>query len=202
MMGFEILHRYTGTVLYKSETAQTVAEAVEESAKRGANLYRANLSEADLSGANLSGANLSGANLSGANLYGADLSGANLSGANLSGANLYRAGLSGANLYRANLYRANLSEANLSGADLSGANLPKIIVTLVGSRHTITTYGREVVRIGCQCHPLPHWLEHFAAIGRSNDYPPEAIEEYGTLLKTLNQMFTGVEQPAPTEASE
>jgi hypothetical protein len=157
MMGFEILHRYTGTVLYKSETAQTVAEAVEESAKRGANLYRANLSEADLSGANL---------------------------------------------YRANLYRANLSEANLSGADLSGANLPKIIVTLVGSRHTITTYGREVVRIGCQCHPLPHWLEHFAAIGRSNDYPPEAIEEYGTLLKTLNQMFTGVEQPAPTEASE
>jgi hypothetical protein len=202
MMGFEILHRYTGAVLYKSETAQTVAEAVEESAKRGANLSGANLSGANLSetnlfGANLSETNLSEANLSETNLFGADLSEANLSEANLSGANL-----SGANLSETNLFGADLSGANLSETNLFGANLPKIIVTLVGSRHTITAYGREVVRIGCQRHPLPHWLEHFAAIGRSNDYPPEAIEEYGTLLKTLNQVFTGVEQPAPTEVSE
>jgi hypothetical protein len=187
MMGFEILHRYTGAVLYKSETAQTVAEAVEESAKRGANL---------------SGANLSGANLSETNLFGANLSETNLSEANLSETNLFGADLSEANLSEANLSGANLSGANLSETNLFGANLPKIIVTLVGSRHTITAYGREVVRIGCQRHPLPHWLEHFAAIGRSNDYPPEAIEEYGTLLKTLNQVFTGVEQPAPTEVSE
>ena len=80
----EILHRYTKSVLYKSEKAITIRDAVLEAS--GANLYGANLSGADLSGANLSGADLSGANLYGANLSGADLSGANLSRANLSGA--------------------------------------------------------------------------------------------------------------------
>ncbi len=98
MPNIDILHRYTGAVLYSSATAQTIAEAVLEAAKSGANLSRANLSWADLSWANLSGANLSRANLS-------------------------RANLSRANLSWADLSWADLSRANLSGADLSGANL-------------------------------------------------------------------------------
>jgi hypothetical protein len=138
-MAIEIKHRWTGAVIYRSETATTVREAVIELATKAiANLSRANLSGADLSGADLSDANLSdanlsradlsGANLSRADLSGAYLSGAYLSGADLSGANLSRADLSGANLSRANLSRADLSDAdlsdaNLSRADLSGANL-------------------------------------------------------------------------------
>jgi len=106
----EILHRYTRAVIYRSETAASIAEAIKQLGS-GANLSGANLSGADLSGANLSGANLYSANLSGANLYRANLSGANLSGANLRSANLRSADLSG----------ADLSGADLSGADLSGA---------------------------------------------------------------------------------
>jgi len=112
-MAFEIKHRFTGAVIFRSEKAATMGDAVQE----------ANLSGANLSGANLSGAYLSRANLSGANLSRAYLSRAYLSRANLNGANLSGAYLSGAYLSRANLSRANLSGAYLSGADLNGADL-------------------------------------------------------------------------------
>jgi hypothetical protein len=72
-MSFSILSRYSGAVLYASATADTIADAVVEAVKNGANLYGANLD-----GANLTRANLYGANLDGANLYGANLDGANL----------------------------------------------------------------------------------------------------------------------------
>ena len=135
---FEIKSRFSERVVYSSETAQDIREAVLEAISRGADLSDANLSDANLSGANLSdanlrytnlrGANLSGANLRGANLSDADLSGADLSGANLRGADLRGADLSYANLSDANLRGANLRDADLSGADLrdadlSGANL-------------------------------------------------------------------------------
>jgi hypothetical protein len=146
----DILNRWTRAVVYHSESAQTIAEAVAEAVERRAYLNRADLSGAYLSGAdlnraylnraNLSDANLSGADLnraylsgaylnradlSGADLSGADLSGANLSDAYLSGAYLSDANLSGANLSRANLSGANLSRAYLSEADLSGAYLSR-----------------------------------------------------------------------------
>jgi uncharacterized protein YjbI with pentapeptide repeats len=87
-MAIEIKHRFTGAVLFRSEKAATMAEAIREANLSGAYLRGAYLSGANLSGANLSHANLRGANLSHANLRGANLSGADLSGANLSGANL------------------------------------------------------------------------------------------------------------------
>ncbi len=72
----EILNRWTRAQIFKSETAQTILEAVLE-----ANLYGANLGGADLGGAKLGGADLGGADLGGADLYGANLYGANLSSA-------------------------------------------------------------------------------------------------------------------------
>lgn len=62
----EILNRWTRVQIYKSETAQTIAEAVAEAMKSGANLEGANLRGANLEGANLRGANLEGAYLEGA----------------------------------------------------------------------------------------------------------------------------------------
>jgi hypothetical protein len=117
-MAIEIKHRFTGTVLFKSETAKSTREAVIEAVSAGANLARA-----DLAGANLAGANLAGADLADANLAGADLADANLAGANLAGANLARADLAGADLAGADLAGANLARADLAGADLAGADL-------------------------------------------------------------------------------
>ena len=57
-MSYSILHRYTDAVLYASETADSIASAVLEAIKNGADLSGAYLNRADLSGANLSGANL------------------------------------------------------------------------------------------------------------------------------------------------
>lgn len=70
-----------GSVLFESEKAETIKDAVYE---------------ADLSGADLSGASLRGADLREASLYGADLSGADLRGANLREASLRGADLRGA----------------------------------------------------------------------------------------------------------
>ena len=98
----------SGIVLYRSDGATSLREAVVAAVREGAYL---------------SGANLSGAYLRGANLRDADLSGANLRGANLSGANMSGAYLRGADLRGAYLRGANMSGANLSGAYLSGVKL-------------------------------------------------------------------------------
>ena len=120
-MKIDILHRWTGAVLYSGDHND-----------RSATILAAIKSGADLSGADLSGADLSGDDLSGADLSGADLSRAylmraNLSRAYLSGADLSRAYLSRANLSGADLSGADLSGADLSGADLSGANLSRAV---------------------------------------------------------------------------
>ena len=71
----EIVNRWTLAVLYKSENAKTVAEAVKEAYLQGGDLRGANLEGADLRDAYLQGAYLQGANLRGAYLQGADLQG-------------------------------------------------------------------------------------------------------------------------------
>jgi len=134
----QILNYISGAVIYESEKAETLKDAVVEANLRGADLYGANLYGADLRGADLRGANLRGANLygadlRGANLRGADLRGANLYGANLRGANLHGANLRGANLRGANLYGANLRGANLYGANLYGADLDKLPKSYINS---------------------------------------------------------------------
>jgi uncharacterized protein YjbI with pentapeptide repeats len=74
--------------LYKSDTAESIREAVIEA-------VRLNIS---LSGANLHGIDLSGIDLTRADLAAADLSNADLTGATLAGTNLHFAVLAGANL--------------------------------------------------------------------------------------------------------
>ncbi len=122
-MVFDIRHRFTGLVLFKSETASTLREAVLEAISARANLAGANLAGADLAGANLAGADLADANLAGANLADAYLAGADLAGADLARANLAGADLARADLAGANLAGADLADADLAGADLAGANL-------------------------------------------------------------------------------
>ena len=159
----------SGIVLYRSDGATSLREAVIAAVREGADLRDANLRDANLRDANLSCASLSCANLSGANLSGAylscaSLSCANLSCADLSGANLSCANLSCADLRDANLSCANLSCANLSGASLSGAYLsgearligarPVVQVGPIGSRSdwlvAYLTDGGIRIDAGCQ----------------------------------------------------
>ena len=62
----QILHRYTGAVLFEGEAGMTTRQMLE----------KATTAKADLRGANLYGADLRGADLYGANLYGKKLAGA------------------------------------------------------------------------------------------------------------------------------
>lgn len=58
----EIRHRYTNGVLYKTEKAKTIKEAVEEAVRQGISLNYSNLRDSKLRYSNLSGSNLSNAN--------------------------------------------------------------------------------------------------------------------------------------------
>ena len=85
------------------------------------------------------------------------------------------------------LERANLERANLGGANLEWANLGDLkIIQVGGSKHWIvallTPVGCEV-RIGCQHHPLAWWLEHYAAIGRTEGYMDAQVAEYERHLR-------------------
>ena len=120
----EIRNRWTGSVVFEyTKERNTIAEAVLEAIRCGANLCGADLRDANLRDANLCDADLRGADLCGANLRGADLRGADLRGANLCGAGLRGANLCDADLRGANLCDADLCDAGLCGAGLRGANL-------------------------------------------------------------------------------
>jgi Pentapeptide repeats (8 copies) len=97
-MAIEIKNRWTDNVLWASETASSVREALIAAVEGGANLRGANLRDANLGDADLGGANLRDANLGGANLRDADLGDADLGGADLRDADLRDADLRGANL--------------------------------------------------------------------------------------------------------
>ena len=160
----------SGEVIFTHECA-SIKEAVEEAARRGAdlrgadlrganlrgaNLQGANLQGADLRGADLRGANLYGANLQGADLYGANLYGANLQGADLRGADLRGANLQGADLWWANLYGANLQGADLQGADLYGEILNKTPIAITNICYwVLITEG--YMRIGCKRCTHEEW---------------------------------------------
>lgn len=116
-------------IIYESETATNIKEAVEEAVAKKimlidadlecVNLNGANLANADFSLANLRYANLSGANLIKADFTGADLQNAKLNDANLEGADFTSALLRGANLNNANLANADLKDADFKTFDLT-----------------------------------------------------------------------------------
>jgi hypothetical protein len=112
----EIKDRFDGKVLFRSESAETLKDALEQAVQQ-----EINLRWADLDGARLDGARLDGARLDGASLVRASLDGARLDGARLDGARL-----DGASLDGARLVRASLDGASLDGARLDGANLKPI----------------------------------------------------------------------------
>ena len=172
-MSFDILNRWTGVIAYHSEKS-TQREAVVEAVAA-----RANLSGADLRGANLRGADLSGADLSGADLRGANLSDAYLRGADLSYAYLRDANLSDAYLRGADLSGADLRGADLSDAYLRGAEgITPVVLQIGGTRHWIIVREVGHITIGCMHKSVEWWEEHYAGVGRSEDYTAEQVEEY------------------------
>ena len=56
----QILHRYTGAVLFEGDAGMTTRQMLEKATAAKANLRGANLRGADLGGANLGGADLDG----------------------------------------------------------------------------------------------------------------------------------------------
>ena len=156
----EIKNRHTGAVIYRSETAETIAQAVTELIAKTRKMgRRVNLSGINLSGINLSYTDLSYADLSGVNLSHTDLSYVNLSYVNLSGVNL-----SYANLSYANLNGVSLSYADLSYVNLYGSNLVSLGFDTRGC-HLLLYHENEqcIIRAGYREFNFPQARKHWAA---------------------------------------
>jgi hypothetical protein len=196
-MPVEINRWDTGAVIYRSESAETVADALREGVQCGCDFYRASLYGANLYRASLVGARLDGASLYRASLVGASLVGASLDGASLYGANLYRASLVGASLVGASLDRARLDGARLDGASLDGASLdgasldgasldgeeliipPLQINGLVFAVLITPAY----MKIGCERHTHEEWDAFGGDEIEDMEESAEAMLPYRSLLK-------------------
>src|SRR5690349_13917122 len=119
----EIKNRWTGEVIYRSETADTLREAVFEAIGKKISLRESNLSGSNLSYSNLRGSDLRYSNLSYSNLSGSDLRDSDLSGSNLSGSDLRDSDLSGSNLSYSNLRGSDLRDSDLRDSDLRDSDL-------------------------------------------------------------------------------
>ena len=80
----DILHRHTGAVLFRSDTATMMRQCLLQAISNGMDLRHSDLSGSDLSGSDLSGCDLRRSNLSGCDLSRSDLSGCDLSECDLS----------------------------------------------------------------------------------------------------------------------
>jgi hypothetical protein len=126
---FKIMNRYD-KVIFTSELASTLRDAVIEAFAKDVNLVGARLTGVDLSGTNLKGVDFRGANLRDAdfrrsNLEGAKFESAYLGDANFKSANLRRSNFKDANLEGADFRGASLNNANFNGAYLEGAKIER-----------------------------------------------------------------------------
>ena len=80
----DILHRHTGAVLFRSDTATMMRQCLLQAISNGMDLRHSDLSGSDLSRSNLRGCDLRRSNLSGCDLSRSDLSGCDLSECDLS----------------------------------------------------------------------------------------------------------------------
>lgn len=127
-MAIHPMYRRWKTQPFAFVEAEGPTEALELSARNGADLTYADMRGivapgCFLPGAELRGVDFSGAELPGAYLRGSDLRASTLAGANLAGASLRQADLRHADLRNADLRRADLRDARFGGADLRGARL-------------------------------------------------------------------------------
>jgi len=199
----ELKHRYSGKTIYRSETAETVKEAVLEAVEKEINLSGSNLSGSNLRGSNLRGSDLRGSDLRGSDLSHSNLSYSDLSYSDLSGSNLRGSDLRGSDLSHSNLSGSNLSGSNLSGSNLSGSNLIDAGQDCRGYRF-FGVFDKKseklFVRAGCRNFSLSEGKEHWSK-AHEDDLPLRAeclakvalIEAVATARGWLKQAEAAVE---------
>ena len=67
------------------------------------------------------------------------------------------------------------------------SNVSKV-TQIIGSRHRITYWGGDEIKIGCKVHKIDYWKENFRRIGRLQEYSLEEVEEYGKYIEEISNM--------------
>jgi acyl-[acyl carrier protein]--UDP-N-acetylglucosamine O-acyltransferase len=74
-----------------------------------------------------------------------------------------------------------------------------------GSRHILTLCSPTQIAVGCHIHDITRWQKHFKAIGKTEGYTREEIEEYGLHIDYLASLAPRFQDALPkkdTEVSE
>lgn len=124
-MAYDLIN-LSGKIVYSSQTAKNIKEALEEANFNGEIIKNLNLSEANLRGIILQAALFPDANFQGSNLQLARLQGSDFRNSDFSGADFQKAELEGTNLYGANLQDSYVHEANFRSTNLAEAILINI----------------------------------------------------------------------------
>ena len=77
-------------------------------------------------------------------------------------------------------------DAWVSGnAHVSGDAWEKSPLYIQGTRHSLTLCSHMQIAIGCHVHDISDWKKRYKAIGRSEGYTKEQIEEYGKYIELM-----------------
>lgn len=62
-----------------------------------------------------------------------------------------------------------------------------------GTRHFFNVCNKGWIRIGCLELSFEQWKQKFEKIGKSQEYTPAQIEEYGLYIELAIKLYTGKE---------
>jgi hypothetical protein len=63
-------------------------------------------------------------------------------------------------------------------------------------------YSPTQIAVGCHVHDITYWQEHFKAIGKTEGYTREEIEEYGLHINYLASLAVRFQDAKETEVSK
>jgi len=70
-------------------------------------------------------------------------------------------------------------------ARISGGHWDMAPIYIQGSRHSATNCAPGRISIGCENHTFSEWQQQYALIGKHQEYTPEEIEEYKTIVDEI-----------------
>lgn len=68
-----------------------------------------------------------------------------------------------------------------------GCDVPKSLF-ISASRHAVSSWGEDVIQIGCKCYTISEWQKHFRKIGEAEGYSTEQMEEYKGYIDLIATM--------------
>lgn len=141
----------------------------------------------EVSGGEVIGGLIWGCTIRGGVIKGGVLSGGIVTGGVISGGEVYggevKGGIvSGGVIYGGVISGGEIKAGVFSGGEIKGGIFKNSTFQVQGSYHLLNISRPNHIKIGCIERTFDYWKKHYKAIGDSEGYTPEQIEEYGRYI--------------------